>query len=694
MRRLSQLVASTFAVGFGMVLVGCSTGTVGDAPFPVTPPNPAVGNVTPRFNPTSGNPADIVLPNDLLRNPLTGLVDQFPNTPTFNAEPFLALKSMRGFSTTGNILIPFTGKIDGASVTSSSVLLIEGGNVTVPSDAGTNATIACNLSVVNPESSGAANATSTIIMQPIRPLKPLTNYFVIVTNGVTAQRRGVGSPGVGTATKSRDPLVSGSGNSQIFPVPDSSAASLEPLRQFYQPVWARAESILGRDRSEIPLVVRFGTQPLFAALPTLRGVAAAQNRNLVATVANATNTTEVDNLYTALNLTTVPRANIAQIHVGVMQTDNYISNATSGFFNGSGLPGEPITAVGTKNKNFFAFFPVNTTLGSPPPAVIFQHGITRSMSDAFGIADSLCQAGFAVVATDLVLHGDDTLPGQTSGTGFINLANLRNARDNVRQSAINLFYLTQLIKGGKMNFFGDAAADISTANPGYLGQSLGGIVGTVYSAIDPNSTTAVLNVPGGRITNLLLNSPGLRPSVIAGLGLAGVTEGTDTFTQFFLIAQTVVDDADPMNYIAPGLAGALKPGGANPARILVQEAVGDLVIPNSATRDMVNAASAFPLFRHVRPVVEALTLLTQVDATFSGSGYFQFPGVGHGILLDPLQGGLTNTSRVRVQAINFLATGFAGVPAIINPFLVFPRFEGNFDGIRIDNSEAGRAVTF
>ncbi|MBT9588692.1 hypothetical protein IV102_35475 [bacterium] len=703
-------MASALSMGLGLTLWGCSTATIsltGEQPVPNGFPNTAVGVVNPQFDPTAGNPALLPLPNDLLRNPGTvdptkaGLVDQFPSTPQFNAEPFASLKTMRGFSTCGNVLIPFTGRIDANSVNSQTILMVEGAASNAPAGTqGTNATIPCNLSVVNPEQGGVGN--STIVMQPIRPLKPFTNYFVVITNNIQAGGRGIGSNSFTQTTKVRDPLITPAGNF-IFPVPDGSATALEPLRLFYQPIWQRAESILGIDRSEIAMTFRFGTQPLFAALPTLRGTANAQNRNLVV-VPGTTPVTlapaavppfpsppffpTVAAFYTANGLGAVPNANIARITNFTFSTVNYISagaaadGTPTGNFQGSGLPGDPIVAQGDKNKNALLCMPVSMPLGNPPPVIIFQHGFTRTKNDVFAIADSLCGQGFAVVATDLVGHGDDTpptppgvLPVITSGAKFLNLAFLRNSRDNIRQSAVNLYYLAKLISAGKLDTDGVAGSDVnSAAQIGYLGQSLGGIVGAVYTATDPLSRNAVLNVAGGRLSSLVLSSTNIRPGVIAGLAAQGVVAGSDTFNQFFLIAQTVLDDADGFNYAAPALTGALKGGAGTASRVLQQEAVGDATVPNSASRDLANAFSQVPGFSHVQPIVQALSLVPAVSpgvfpAGFAGSGFFQFPGAQHGFLLDPTQG---NTAAVRLQSITFLASGLAGIPIIVNPFTVFP----------------------
>jgi dienelactone hydrolase len=705
MKTSRRLVASALSMGLGLTLWGCSTDTItgpGEQPVPNGFPNAAVGVVSPQFDPTAGNPALLPLPNDLLRNPGTtdptkaGLVDQFPSTPQFQAEPFASLRTMRGFSTCGNILIPFTGRIDANSVNTQTIMMVEGPASNAPAGTpGTNATIPCNLRVVNPEQGGVGN--STIVMQPIRPLKPFTNYFVVITNNIQAGGRGIGSNSFTQATKVRDPFITPSGNF-IFPVPDSSATALEPLRVFYQPIWQRAESILGRDRSEIAMAFRFGTQPLFAALPTLRGTANAQDRAQVGSAALAPGLfPSVAAFYAANGLGAVPNANIGRIAQVVFSTVNYISpgatadGTPTGNFQGSGLPGEPIIPQGDKNKNAFLCMPVAFPLGNPPPVIIFQHGLTRSKSDVFAIADSLCGQGFAVMATDAVGHGDDTpptppgvVPPITSGAKFLNLAFLRNSRDNFRQSAVNLYYLAKLISAGRVDTDGVPGSDVNNLAPiGYLGQSLGGIIGGVYTSTDPLSRNAVLNVAGGRLSDLVLNSTNIRPAVVAGLAAQGVAVGTDTFNQFFLIGQTVLDDGDAFNYAAPALTGALKGGAAAASRVLQQEAVGDATVPNSASRDLANAFSQVPGFSHVQPIVEALGLVPQVNpgvfpAGFAGSGFFQYPGAQHGFLLDPAQG---NTAAVRLQSIRFLATGLAGIPSIVNPFTVFPNPKADTGGI-------------
>lgn len=724
-----RLVASALTFGLGLTFWGCSTDTITDQPVPnpgsiLIPSNFAAGTVSPLFDPTSGNPATIPLPNDLLRDTGAtvaankGLVNQIPNVAPFNAEPFSSLRTMRGFSTAGNIIIPFTGQIEPASVNAGSVLLVEAtaSNATdADTGAGTNSTVQCNISVVNGQGTGATG-NSTIVLQPVVPLKPLTNYYVVVTNGIQSNGVHITSSNITTATKVRTPLIAPAGNN-IFPVPDTSAQALEPLRAFYQNLWARAEAITGRDRNEIPLVFRFGTQPEGITLRTIRATLPAPS-TITAPLTIAPSAVpltppffpSVASFYSANNITGVDTSTIGSIstvnitmanfitpttgNVSVVTTDTTtgapngvvtVENAPIGNFSGSGIPGDPaLTAQGTKIKSAWLIQPAGAVPTGGFPIAIFQHGITRNKNDVFAIAPGLTRNGFAVMAIDLVGHGDDvpaTTPPLGDGALFINLSYLRNSRDNIRQSVVNLFQLTSAIKAQS---FG---ANFATTNPVFVGQSLGAIVGTPYTATEYNNQFAVLNVAGGRISTLLLNSASLSPRILFGLVAQGVTPGTPNFTNFFLIAQTVVDDADPFNYAAPALTGAYKNSAANRSQVLQQEVIGDPVVPNSASTDLARAFAQVNTFKHVRPVVDdigvaAVDTTATLDPTtaYSGSGLFQYPNPGplagqptrpHGFLLSPLQG---NTAAGQTQAILYLFSGVAGIgPRIINPLVLLPK---------------------
>src|SRR5690606_5055638 len=111
----------------------------------------------------------------------------------------------------------------------------------------------------------------------------------------------------------------------------------------------------------------------------------------------------------------------------------------------------------------------------------------------------------------------------------------------------------------------------------FVGQSLGGIIGTVFMGMQPDVSTALLNVPGGGIARLLEASPSFGPRIRAGLlASGGLRPGTPDYDSFFGAAQTVIDSADPINF-------ALASNGTLLAskRLLLQEVVGgDGVLPD------------------------------------------------------------------------------------------------------------------
>ena len=767
-----RLVASALTFGLGLTFWGCSTDTIQNQPVPGFIPNPAVpvapgvtGISFPLFDTTT---FQLPIPNDILRNngvadpTKRGLVD-FPNVAPFLSEPFASMETIRGFSTTGNIIIPFSGRIDAASVTPQSLLLVEGASSTIsPEPSGSNATIPYRVVVRNAEPSTTGN--STIVMTPLRPLKPATNYYVTMTTAIRGNGRSIGTAPVMQASKQTSPLTDPQGNNNIFPVPQDTALTLEGLRVGFQPFWARAESILGTGRENIPIVFRFGTEPELAAMAGLR-VRAIGNPNanppiasdvvpfvppsanppvppqaanaspfrFVASLADLANggnpdftvrpqvtvaqlstaqltpivgpgldaavfgvlggqNVSVDAFYTAntalgpnnLNLSTVPHNNVLAIFTGAVTLRNYMqSHGTAGlFWDGEGFPGLPPIADSTNPgpilpHPFLVVAPTSVLQGfaqNPPPpnkVVIYQHGVGRSKDDVFLIANELCGAGFTVIAIDLPYHGGGTFganplaaglpPGVTPEQAFFNLGNPRAARDNFRQSVINLNYLTQVIAFGQAVKLplppplGNGIVQLPVLNTGapgvptihFVGHSLGGLVGGVYTANEFYSQRAVLSAAGGRLTSTLLNSGTRGPAVLAQLAQNNLTPGSQGFDLFWLAAQTVLDDGDAINYAAPALEGILKPSTALASRVLHQEMIADNTIPNSSSRDLAtafaydsnaigfNAAKPSP-YRHVQTVVEIVSTLVAVPAPYVdpfAAGLSQFTPAGHEALL-------------------------------------------------------------
>jgi pimeloyl-ACP methyl ester carboxylesterase len=314
------------------------------------------------------------------------------------------------------------------------------------------------------------------------------------------------------------------------------------------------------------------------------------------------------------------------------------------------------------------------------PIVIFQHGITRNRTDALAIAATFAAQGFAVVAIDIPLHGlsptspfaigntpfaavskertfnldllnnNTQAPGpdgvvDPSGVTFINLSSLLTSRDNLRQAVSDLFNLARAIPAMKLS--ADSQGDFDASRVSFVGQSLGSIVGTDFIALDPRVQNAVLNVPGGGIPRLLDGSRTFGPQIRAGLAAAaGLQPNTPAYDQFFVVTQTVIDSADPINF---AFATANK-------RILLQEVVGstltgsDQVIPNSVTGAPLSGTE---------PLIAALGLSTITATVQSASGIrgvVRFTAGEHGSLLSPTLSAAT-TAEMQREMASFIVSG-------------------------------------
>lgn len=236
----------------------------------------------------------------------------------------------------------------------------------------------------------------------------------------------------------------------------------------------------------------------------------------------------------------------------------------------------------------------------PYPVAIFMHGIGGQKEQVLGLANTLCASGYAVIAIDQVRHGGlaDGRPSAEWASNFFMLPSILTARTNVQNSALNLWRLERILKQPAVDASGlqaaMAAAGKSLAATGasqYVGQSLGSIVGSYFLAGNSSQTggsnmKGLLSVPGGRIGFILKDSPAFAATVNGGLAAAGVPTGSAAYYQFFALAQAVADPIDPATMGTP-LSGQTTSRLAN--RLLVQEAVGDTVIPNANGQYFVNA---------------------------------------------------------------------------------------------------------
>lgn len=120
----------------------------------------------------------------------------------------------------------------------------------------------------------------------------------------------------------------------------------------------------------------------------------------------------------------------------------------------------------------------------------------------------------------------------------------------------------------------------------FTGQSLGAIQGAMDVATNPRILKAAFNVGGGTIVDIFTSSPAFTAMTDVLLMQLGIKRNTPEFLQFLVVAKTVLDPADPINFMGhltdhtlPNLL-VMPPRAQDPKKILTQVANCDLVVPN------------------------------------------------------------------------------------------------------------------
>jgi hypothetical protein len=333
----------------------------------------------------------------------------------------------------------------------------------------------------------------------------------------------------------------------------------------------------------------------------------------------------------ATNAANVATMNLTGVTLGGFPAYNPAAGVMQAFRDGTGkLTGFYHT---DRTLNFVYIAPDPATVTRPAngyPVVIYQHGITSQKETIIALAGTLTARGYALIAIDLPLHGQNQVSGHTTGSAwgqdFMAIGAPLAGRTNMQQAVVNLSRLEFVLKTGGLsttlagNGLATSTPDITTSpsNIKFVGVSLGAMVGSYYLASNTsypypagptgppyiqatldNDMKGFLNNPGGRIAYLIQHSPIFGPVVDAGLAAVGIVKNSPTYHQFFQVTQSVMDPVDPAtmtNPLAAGLPSRLS------GRVVIQEATssafdqygyttstdGDQVISNAFTRYFAN----------------------------------------------------------------------------------------------------------
>ncbi len=666
-----------FSALLAFMIIGCGDDTSND----VTLEAPYEAGAYIVFDATGG---DIPYPNNILfaansssTNDDDNVTLNIPYEPTdSDASVKHALNELDGFSTTSPITVSFNGEINASSLY-GNIHLYEIGATGIANELTFHVPDLINGDYV------ATTSGTKIAILPVKPLKSNTQYAVVLTTGIVDNDKKPIAPDVASELLLRTtPLVDANGNHTTLNIDD--ATTFEGIRQLTQQMISLTLAYdASIKREDIVSAWNFKTQ-------TIGDVAAALASNdPVGTMGLQDTTFTSQQMIGATGADVSAMSGNAEVYAGTLSNIPYfLAKANSAYdvapltksfeFNASSSLPEVNATI---TIPVLATIPKNLTMPENGwPVVIFQHGITQNRTNLLAISEAFANAGYAAVAIDLPLHGIDdntsalylsTLertfnldlvnnttmaPGpdgiiDTSGTHYINLASLLTSRDNMRQTTSDLIALK--------NSFGTVVATDGTkfdsSRVAFVGHSLGTMAPFGFFANVNDLESVTLAMPGGGIAELLNNSAAFGPIIEAGLASKGVIKGTDAYSAFILATQTILDDADPINYAM--LVGATQ-------KIFAIEVVGDgggnlpdQVIPN-------NVATA--------PLAGTDPLVTYLQATtLSGNtGDFTAPNKtarytlgDHSSILDPTAS-LAATVSMQTQTATFVGSqgAFISIP--------------------------------
>ncbi|MBN2647419.1 MAG: hypothetical protein JXR44_06520 [Thiotrichales bacterium] len=599
---------------------------------------------------------DIPFPHDAL---FLGSEDGTLNLPVANAsdfsDPRVALNTLDGFSTSAPISFKVSkalevrdqnlnGVIDGLE---TSVRLYRLG-VDAQGRPTVEATLQLGVDYFVTVADAQSEAKNVAIL-PLRPLAAQSQYLITVNQALIDQNgQALGKSLIYQALSSAQPL------------PDSLQA-LAPLQQLTL-AQLNALQQQGQTVDNVIASWSFRTQSIATVLNELQKK---QTANQSLELADS-----------GLDTRAVGASGAAQIWVGKMTLPYYggVPSQTN--------PSAPLSQFWrAENGGFLTAFnpqvqtqtqqtiPVLMTVpkvGTKPesgwPVVLFQHGITQNRTNLLAVADALAAAGFAAVAIDMPLHGvtdsqnpfyaantertfnvdyDGVAGADPSGNYFINFRNLLVTRDNLRQAVADLIELRSALENHA------SAGLLDTAQLSFVGHSLGAMVGAVYQSLQP-SDAAVYAMPGTQMAYLLAGSANFGPVIAQGLQAQGIEVGSAAYQQFLLVAQTVVDSADPVNALQ---------NLANPSLLLSVVGDGAANLPDQTIPNRVFGAPLAGTEPWI--ALQALPAVSDSQALPAGKGVLRFTDGDHASILSPAASPIVTQTMQEAMASFLQSRGMA-----------------------------------
>ena len=318
----------------------------------------------------------------------------------------------------------------------------------------------------------------------------------------------------------------------------------------------------------------------------------------------------------------------------------------------------------------------------PYPVLLFGHGLNDRREKAASLIDRFGELNFAVAAIDALHHGTHPTAGEGGGVlAFFDFFAIDaesvsikplELRDNLRQSNYDRLQLLELLDA-QPDIDGDGTEDLDMTRLGYVGTSLGAIMGSELLALSGRFDLAMLEVGGARFTSIVENGADYE---VLYLVFEEVLGSPDETVRMLPVIQAAVDAGDPVNY-APHVLGDRIDirQGASP-HLWMNSALGDTTVAHQSAHCLARALRC-PIVSEDRfgegslPVMEA-PLSGNLNSGAVTAGFTQLDRVtleGGEVVLADHDNGSSCEETVSAER-HFLTTWLTGeIPEIRDPYV-------------------------
>lgn len=482
-------------------------------------------------------------------------------------------------------------------------------------------------------SPGEDPVTETMLVAyPLRPLEPAADYVVAVTDGLRARDGSALRP-------TRDAEVS------VGRAEPASQAEAD-LRGYHAPT-RQVLKDAGIDAAKVLRVFDFTTRSADDGIHYLAEMReaslAAVEKGDVKIVVDKVNTSPISALALTVegHLTGLP---------SFFEPDGDLALGADGKIMQTGTREAPFRAIVPKGMGDYRFVLYGHGTGGDYTDDSFDellgdNGIGKISIRFNGWTDKELVATFAaLVRMAEATHRASTLTMHSVAAAA--------AIQNSMKSALG-----DLLSAPKIGTFDNPAAGRrpDASIPMWTGGSLGGTMGLLYVSMDPTMKYGVVNVPGAAWTHFI---PGSQTySTIRGL-LRTSYGGDMDVLHALLMSQTNFDNIDG------GAWSGVIPG--DPSVLLVQESIGDPILPNEGTELLSVSADALHIGKVITPIVGLETGSEAIERT--ALTQYKVPPGGDALDIHGFaaRGGPAGDAA-RAQITEFIKSAWAGQSKITVP---------------------------